>query len=150
MLQRDLFNLFGPPRDTASYLKVINLREFVEALGPVRDYEGNTWGFRMYAHEMMEAPLRRAFQNIMDRGLADEFVTFDGCLSIRQMTGGGGYSTHSWALAIDINAEWNRYGQEPNMSPEFVKCFTDAGFEWGGTWRTPDGMHFQLPKTRGA
>ena len=30
------------------------------------------------------------------------------------------------------------------MSPQLVKCFTDANFDWGGNWKTPDGMHFQL------
>jgi hypothetical protein len=30
------------------------------------------------------------------------------------------------------------------MSPELVACFKDAGFDWGGEWSKPDGMHFQL------
>jgi hypothetical protein len=30
------------------------------------------------------------------------------------------------------------------LSPGFVKCFTDNGFEWGGTWKRKDPMHFQL------
>jgi len=30
------------------------------------------------------------------------------------------------------------------MSKELVSCFTDAGFDWGGTWERKDGMHFQL------
>jgi hypothetical protein len=149
MLQRNLVKLFGRPRDPAPFLKVFSLREFQDALGPVQDYEGNDWGFKVYGHEMMEAPLRTAFQAIVGRRLADELITYDGCTNVRQMTGGGGWSVHSWGLAIDFNAAWNKFGEEPNMSPELVKCFTDAGFEWGGTWRTPDGMHFQLPKTRG-
>mgnify|MGYP001348774095 CR=1 FL=1 len=148
MLQRELTNLFGKPRDPAPYLKVIDLSAFADDLGPVLDYEGNTWKFKLYGHELMGLPLKAAFQNIKDRGLAEEFVTYDGCTCIRQMTGGGRYSVHSWGLAIDINAAWNGYGQEPSMSPELVDCFTDAGFEWGGSWHTPDGMHFQLPKTK--
>jgi hypothetical protein len=48
-------------------------------------------------------------------------------------------------LAIDVIAFENGLGKEPKLSPGFVKCFTDAGFEWGGTWKSrPDGMHFQL------
>jgi hypothetical protein len=53
-------------------------------------------------------------------------------------------SLHSWGIAIDVNAAWNGLGKEPTLTPEFVKCFTDAGFDWGGTWKRKDGMHFQL------
>ena len=45
---------------------------------------------------------------------------------------------------IDVNAAWNGFGKKPTLSKEFVKCFTDAGFDWAGTWSKPDGMHFQL------
>jgi len=34
--------------------------------------------------------------------------------------------------------------KEPQLSKEFVNCFTLAGFDWGGTWTRKDGMHFQL------
>jgi hypothetical protein len=149
MLQSELTNLFGHPRDPAPYLVVIDLAEFAESLGPVKDYEGNTWRFKLYCHKLMAEPIKRAFQNIKDRGLADQLVTYDGCVNVRQMTGGGGWSVHSWGLAIDFNAEWNQFGQTPNMSNDFVACFTDAGFIWGGDWSTPDGMHFQLPKIKG-
>jgi len=53
-------------------------------------------------------------------------------------------SLHSWAVAVDINAAWNQFGKVPTMSKELVKCFTDAEFDWGGTWTKADGMHFQL------
>ena len=149
MLQSELTDLFGRPRDPAPYLQVIDLSRFAAALSPIKDYEGNTWRFKVYGHRLMEVPLEKAFQAIQDRNLADELITYDGCTNIRQMTGGGGWSVHSWGLAIDFNAAWNKFGDEPNMSAELVKCFTDAGFTWGGVWRTPDGMHFQIPKTRG-
>ena len=53
-------------------------------------------------------------------------------------------SLHSWGIAIDVNAAWNQLNMTPTLSPEFVKCFIDAGFDWGGTWQRKDGMHFQL------
>ena len=34
--------------------------------------------------------------------------------------------------------------KEPTLSAGFVKCFKDAGFDWGGDWSIRDGMHFQL------
>jgi hypothetical protein len=100
---------------------------------------------RIYCNRLLEKPLLRALQNIVDRGLAPEVRTWDGCFQIRQQRGSlFAASLHSWGLAIDINAAWNRLGAKPTMSAALVKCFTDAGFEWGGNWRRPDGMHFQL------
>jgi hypothetical protein len=55
-------------------------------------------------------------------------------------------SLHSWGIAVDVNAFSNGLGKEPTLSAGFVKCFTDAGFDWGGVWKRKDGMHFQLAK----
>ena len=145
--ENQLTDLFGVGRDPAPYLKVMDFGEFRKDLSHVRDYLGNSWSCRIYGHELMEAPLRQAFQNLVDRGFAAEWLTYEGCFNIRPKTGGGNPSTHSWGLAIDLNAGRNRYGKKPTLSAGFIKCFTDAGFTWGGTWRTPDGMHFQLPKS---
>jgi hypothetical protein len=53
-------------------------------------------------------------------------------------------SLHSWGIAVDVNAFENGLGKDPKLSKAFVKCFTDAGFNWGGVWRRRDGMHFEL------
>lgn len=144
--QDQLTTLFGPPRDPAPYLKVVDVREFRPNLGHVLDYLGNPWSLRIYGHELLEDPLRRAMRLLVERGLNREWQTYDGCLNIRPMKGGNRPSVHSWGMAIDLNARDNPYGAEPVLSPEFVSCFTEAGFTWGGTWRTPDGMHFQIPR----
>ena len=73
------------------------------------------------------------------------FITGN-CFNIRQKRGSKATSLHSWGVAIDVNAAWNGFGKKPTLSAGFVKCFTDAGFDWGGTWSKPDGMHFQLKK----
>jgi hypothetical protein len=99
---------------------------------------------RIYCNKDMVGPLKKALQNIVDRGLEKEVKTWDGCFNIRNKRGLSSLSLHSWAIAIDINATWNGLGKTPTMSAGLVKCFTDAGFEWGGTWTRLDGMHFQL------
>lgn len=99
---------------------------------------------RVYCNRDFAAPLQKALQNIKDRGLVNEVVTWDGCFNIRKKKGNTSPSLHSWGLAIDINAAWNGYNKPPTMSKELVKCFKDAGFDWGGDWAIPDGMHFQL------
>jgi hypothetical protein len=99
---------------------------------------------RVYCHNKIIIPLEKAFRNIIERKLQKEVRTWDGCFNIRNKRGLKSWSIHAWGLAIDINAAWNGLGKVPTMSKELVKCFTDAGFDWGGVWKRKDGMHFQL------
>ena len=92
----------------------------------------------------MIEPLSKAFANLIKTNYVTELLTWDGCFNIRQKRGAVTKSLHSWGVAIDVNAAWNPMGKAPTLSAGFVKCFTDAGFTWGGTWSKPDGMHFQL------
>ena len=99
---------------------------------------------RLYCNRMMISPLSRAFKALIDTGAVNHLKTWDGCFNIRNKRNGGTPSLHSWGVAIDINAAWNRMGQKPTIHADVVKCFKDAGFDWGGDWSRPDGMHFQL------
>lgn len=99
----------------------------------------------LYCNSIMISPLSQAFQNIIDGGFVDEIKTWDGCFNIRKQRGSKTkQSLHSWGIAVDINAFENGLGQKPKLSDGFVKCFTDAGFDWGGNFKRLDGMHFQL------
>lgn len=99
---------------------------------------------KIYCNKDMIKPLSAAFKNLIDTGKVNELKTWDGCFNIRKKRGLTSMSLHSWGIAIDVNAAWNQLNMEPKLSPGFVKCFTDAGFDWGGTWKRKDGMHFQL------
>lgn len=99
---------------------------------------------RLYCNKDMVQPLTAAFTNLISRGGINELKTFDGCFNIRKQRGATSQSLHSWGIAIDVNAAWNGLGKVPVLSAGFVKCFTDAGFDWGGNWKRLDGMHFQL------
>ena len=101
---------------------------------------------RLYCNKDLVDPLALALSNVISQGLVQQIRTWDGCFNIRKKRGAGSPSLHSWGIAIDINAAWNGFGKTPTMSPALVECFTDAGFEWGGYWHHPDGMHFQLVK----
>jgi len=101
---------------------------------------------RLYCNKAIIKPLEQAFKNLIQRNKVNELKTWDGCFNVRKKRGLSSQSLHSWGIAIDVNAAWNGLGKEPTLSSEFVKCFTDAGFDWGGTWTRKDGMHFQLSK----
>lgn len=101
---------------------------------------------KIYCNNDFKGPFEQGLQNVIERGLQDEIKTWNGCFVIRKSRGLNSWSTHSWGISFDINKATNELGATPQMSKELVKCFTDAGFDWGGTWRRKDGMHFQLAK----
>lgn len=110
----------------------------------IKAFVHENW-FGFYCHRLAEPKFQLAFKNIVDRKLANQIKTFDGCLNIRKMRHNDKWSMHSWGIAADINAEWNCFGQKDfEMSKELVKCFEDEKFVWGGRWDAcPDAMHFQ-------
>lgn len=97
---------------------------------------------KIYCNKDLLPVLDQAFKNIINRNLVNELKTFDGCFCIRQVRGANSPSTHSYALAIDINKKENELNCIPKLSKELVACFTDAGFDWGGNFSRQDGMHF--------
>ena len=101
---------------------------------------------RLYCNSAIVEPLKKAFKNLIERGCVSELKTFDGCFNIRKKRGLSSMSLHSWGIAIDVNAFENQLNMIPKLSAKFVKCFTDAGFDWGGSWARKDGMHFQLSR----
>lgn len=99
---------------------------------------------KLYCNKDLVKPLTKALTNIKERGLTKELKSWDGCFNIRPMRGLTSMSLHSWGIAVDVCAAENGLGKKPKMSAEFVKCWTDAGFDWGGLWKRLDGMHMQL------
>ena len=101
---------------------------------------------KIYMNTMMFPMFIQALENVKQADLCKCVKTWDGCFNVRKKRGGSSLSLHSWGMAFDINAAWNRFGMKPTMSKEFVDCFKAAGFDWGGDWKKPDGMHFQPAK----
>lgn len=128
-------NKYGPPAANNPWLIIWDVPAELEI------------GFipkRIYCNKDLVAPLEQAFKNLIQRGFVNELKTWDGCFNIRPMRGSTIPSLHSWGIAVDVNAFENGLGKTPKLSPGFVKCFHDAGFDWGGLWDRKDGMHFQL------
>ena len=96
-------------------------------------------------NKLMWEPLEGALNQIQSEGLAytlskKEYYSNGGCYAPRRITrvnAGGALSRHTWGIAIDINTR-------SNYHPRVVEIFNDWGFAWGGTWTSPDPMHFEL------
>ena len=96
-------------------------------------------------HRLMWEPLEGALNQIVAEGLQDslsveEFRTSGGCYAPRRINrfdAGGSISRHAWGIAIDINTK-------SGYPPRVVEIFNEWGFAWGGTWTSPDEMHFEL------
>lgn len=71
---------------------------------------------------------------------------YSGAYNYRNKRGQDVPSDHAFGIAIDFDAEHNAFGAQQGTLPAwFIKCFTDAGWEWGGQWqgRDKDWMHMQ-------
>lgn len=106
---------------------------------------------KVYINSDFKDKLFKAFKNLEAKGLQLEIKTYDGCYVERTVRGRNKPSLHSWAMAIDFNADTERLNQKKNnqfysnFTPQFIKCFTDAGIYWGGHWKSRfDPMHFAL------
>jgi hypothetical protein len=96
-------------------------------------------------HKLMWEPLEGALNQIINEGLSDqlkvnEFKESGGCYAPRRIArfdAGGSISRHAWGIAIDINTK-------SGYPTRIVEIFNSWGFAWGGTWTSPDEMHFEL------
>ena len=96
-------------------------------------------------HRLMWEPLEGALNQILEEGLEEylsieEWRSSGGCYAPRRINrfdAGGSISRHAWGIAIDINTT-------SGYPPRVVEIFNDWGFAWGGTWTSPDEMHFEL------
>ena len=96
-------------------------------------------------HRLMWEPLEGALNQILSEGLQDtlsveDFRKSGGCYAPRRINrfdAGGSISRHAWGIAIDINTK-------SSYPPRVVQIFNEWGFAWGGTWTSPDEMHFEL------
>lgn len=102
----------------------------------------------IYCHRRIATPLRRALGELAEEQLGHVINTFDGCFVPRHMTWNPKrpLSRHAWGIAVDVNARLFPYGSRKKQDARLVAAFAKQGFCWGGEWRTPDPMHFEMAK----
>lgn len=96
-------------------------------------------------HKLIVPLLEVVFAEIVRGGLQKSVKTYGGGYNWRMKRGQAKPSTHSWGIAIDLNARTNAMGTAGDMDPALVALFEGHGFTWGGRWSgsNKDPMHFQ-------
>jgi hypothetical protein len=113
----------------------------------IRSAIGNSEKVRsIRCHRLLAASFESIFAEFCAHNLADYVHSIDGCFVFRPKRSGSGLSTHSWGIAIDINAANNIQGSAGDMNCEIIEIFKAEGFTWGGNWKglNRDPMHFQF------
>ncbi|MDO8334584.1 MAG: M15 family metallopeptidase [Nitrosomonas sp.] len=97
-----------------------------------------------------------ALNSIKSAGLSTKILTCAGTFVPRHKNWdiNRGLSSHSWGIAIDLNSQWNGYGNTPaplgmhGSLREIVPLMEALGFAWGGHFSPQyvDGMHFELAR----
>ena len=141
----EIYETFGDPMESGYWKEYGGFCEIPPELNHTFTYTfGGKNGF--WCNKLLISVFQRALNSIVKSGLASELKTFDGCFNVRYMRGAKKLSTHSWAIAIDLNASTNRLGAEPKIHMGIVSCFENEGFVWGGRWKRKDGQHLQYAK----
>ena len=96
-------------------------------------------------HREFMADLERAMREVARAGLASSIHSTAGCFNARTVARSptNPPSFHAYGAAVDINAPENAFGAIPTMDPRVVRIFEGLGFNWGGRFLIPDGMHFE-------
>lgn len=102
---------------------------------------------RIYCNRELIPCLNNTFLTLIEKDLFKELKTFDGCWNVRPIRGTTDrWSTHSFGVAIDINAKENPLGGPIKFSEEFLQVWRDTGWKCGADFKRLDGMHFQWPQ----
>jgi hypothetical protein len=118
-------------------------------------WDKNTVISKFSVHEKVHDSAARAFAKIADQ--YDEAQRHDlgldlwgGCLNVRRMRGGNGYSMHAWGIAIDFDPERNqlKWGRDRARlarpdAEAFWKIWEAEGWVSLGRARNFDWMHVQ-------
>jgi hypothetical protein len=93
--------------------------------------------------------LDQAFPTEAEKRLAG-ILTYDGLYNPRQKRGGNSWSMHSWAIAIDLDADRNgnlvSWPEVAVMPLLVMECFAREGWLSAGAFWGRDAMHFQATR----
>ncbi len=141
----------GKPGGPQRSIVTLQASEFDE---PARTALQRVLGRGIEVHLLAKPHFKAVFQQIHDAGCLDDIKTMDGTLVCRHigLDPSKRLSSHTWGIAIDLNAAQNPRGAQPPIHPadgaldRIVPVFRQHGFAWGGDFKNCplDGMHFEL------
>jgi D-alanyl-D-alanine carboxypeptidase len=108
-------------------------------------YDSKQMLTKLACHKLVAPLFAAVFTDIANKGLKSSVKSCAGVFNWRMKRGQAKPSTHTWAIAIDLNAPTNAMGTPGDMDPRLVELFESYGFVWGGRWSgaNKDPMHFQ-------
>jgi hypothetical protein len=109
-------------------------------------YYENTKASDTRCHRLIVENFQSAFEAIKAANLMEQVRNFSGIYASRAIRGFASHpSTHSWGVAIDLEAEQYPLGSLKRFSEPVVSIFRNAGFFYGGDFVSrKDPMHFQF------
>jgi len=146
------FGRFAFREDPATKGRVVILgeweRQSIVSFAPpfeLRDGKGRPIS-TIPCHRLAAPALKRALEDLKSRSFGHLINTFDGCFFARHMGWDPkrALSRHTWGIAVDVNARLFPLGSKGKQDERLIAAFARQGFAWGGDWRTPDPMHFEL------
>lgn len=131
-------NADGTVNPDPAWVRAYIRSEQVPILGTVR------------CNKAMLPQLRAALTDVVRQGLASKIrkSQYGGCYVPRFIARdpSKGLSFHTFGTAVDLNVPENQRGTVGLMDRQVVEIFEKWGFNWGGTWRYTDPMHFELAR----
>jgi len=152
MTTNEIIKRYGQPNITGEgYLVTIDLPY------PMRlAWDLNTTVTKMRCHKLIAENFKAVFADLLKLyGYAKikelGIDLYGGCFNYRKMRGGNAWSTHSWAISIDLDPARNLLKETARTArfarPEYkpmIDIFYKHGFISLGVERNYDWMHFEI------
>ena len=151
---QQLISKFGKPNETGKgYLTIIQLPY------PMRlAWDKSVKVTRMSSHYLVAEAFEKVFKDLLDHYGYEEIVRlgidlFGGCFNYRRMRNGTSWSTHAFAISVDLDPARNKL-KETSATARFARLeykpmidiFYKHGFINLGVEKNYDWMHFQYHK----
>ena len=154
MTTNEIVKKYGKPNETgAGYLTTILLPYPMKLA-----WDLDTKVSKMRCHKLAAEAFLNVFNDLLaEYGMKEierlGIDLFGGCFNYRKMRGGTSWSTHAWAIAIDLDPARNKLKETAKTArfarPEYqpmIDIFYRHGFVSLGIEKNYDWQHFELRK----